>query len=139
MSAEAGIRRRELLTIALWLGLATRLRPSVQWSAPAARPQLDSLSASVAGLLKYKESARIVGRTYLQNVPQEADAQTLVNLLSLGPVHNNSESRNATTNTLRELLQLRMRQDFEEGQIVKLQGWILSVTEARLCALVALG
>jgi hypothetical protein len=32
----------------------------------------------------------------------------------------------------------RHSQDFEHGRFVKVQGWILSVTEARLCALVAL-
>jgi hypothetical protein len=35
-------------------------------------------------------------------------------------------------------LQQQIRQDYIEERVVKLQGWILSVTEARLCALTAL-
>jgi hypothetical protein len=37
-----------------------------------------------------------------------------------------------------DVLQRRIRQDFVEEKVVKLQGWILSATEARLCALTAL-
>jgi hypothetical protein len=36
------------------------------------------------------------------------------------------------------LLNDRIRQDFASEQVVKVDGWILSITEARLCALTAL-
>jgi hypothetical protein len=39
---------------------------------------------------------------------------------------------------LRVLLDHKMRRDFADEKVVQLQGWILSVTEARLCALMAL-
>ena len=39
---------------------------------------------------------------------------------------------------LHERLRARVRLDFQEHQTVKVNGWLLSVTEARLAALVAL-
>jgi hypothetical protein len=44
----------------------------------------------------------------------------------------------AADHELISTLQQQIRQDYVEERVVKLQGWILSVTEARLCALTAL-
>ena len=49
-----------------------------------------------------------------------------------------AELAKAERGKLRELLLAQQRQDFEHGRIVKVQGWILSETEARLCTLAAL-
>lgn len=37
-----------------------------------------------------------------------------------------------------EALQQRVRSEYRQGEVVRLEGWVLSVTEARLYALVAL-
>lgn len=39
---------------------------------------------------------------------------------------------------VRRLIRQRVRRDFAEGSIVRVEGWILSLTEARLYALAAL-
>lgn len=44
----------------------------------------------------------------------------------------------AGTREMSTLINDRIRQDFEAEQVVKVQGWVLSITEARLCALSAL-
>ncbi|MCK5506359.1 MAG: hypothetical protein KAJ10_14440, partial [Thermodesulfovibrionia bacterium] len=39
---------------------------------------------------------------------------------------------------LNELLRTCRQKDFEKGRVVELQGWLLSITEVRLCALAGL-
>ena len=68
-------------------------------------------------------------------MPKEAEVYLLVDL-TCG--ENYPEFTQADTKKLQEQLRLLQRQDFERGHTVKVQGWILSVTEARLCALATL-
>lgn len=67
-----------------------------------------------------RESARIVGRAYLARFPQDADPVRLRCALAGPP------------------LAERVRRDFERGDVVQLDGWVLSRSEARRCALEAL-
>jgi hypothetical protein len=63
-----------------------------------------------------KKTLHEIGATYLQQHPQE----------------NNRES-------LRKLIMNKQAQDdFRDGNIVVVKGWVLSVTEARQCALLTL-
>jgi hypothetical protein len=76
-----------------------------------------------------------IGQEYLQVVPTERNLQLLQDLISSAcgqPVFGLDAQK------LREHLRLRTRQDFEEGDVIKIHGWMLSITEARLCALAAL-
>jgi hypothetical protein len=75
-----------------------------------------------------------VGRAYLDQTPQEANAARLRQLLDLA-----AEVRAATLpGPEKERLALRQSEDFRTGQTVLVQGWVLSRTEARLYALAAL-
>jgi hypothetical protein len=80
----------------------------------------------------------MVGREYLRCAPGETDARLLVDLICTRQGEKQVEHVQADTKKIREWLQLQQRQDFEQGHTVKVQGWILSATEARLCALAAL-
>lgn len=73
-----------------------------------------------------RAAARRVGRAYLRRHPAEADVALLRAALAadLGDP---------------ERLRARVRGDFEREAVVRVQGWVLSRTEARLCALEALG
>jgi hypothetical protein len=92
----------------------------------------------LANFFIHKESASSVGIEYLKCVPKEADVHTLVHLIFSTKSELRTELNKADTNKFRKLLLLQQRQDFEHGRTVKVQGWILSETEARLCALAAL-
>ncbi len=59
-----------------------------------------------------------IGKKYIQQTPDERRVRTLVNLLSDG-------------STLQNL----SIEDFKSGRTVLVDGWILSETEARQCAL----
>jgi hypothetical protein len=116
-------------------GLLALARPRFAWTAAPKRTKQDPLGSRLEVLLRHKESAIIIGREYLHQVPQEKDRQILLDLISSGC---GERAFDSDGDQLRDRLRLRTRQDFEEGQIIRIHGWILSVTEARLCALAAL-
>jgi len=86
----------------------------------------------LARLLPHTDSAARLGRRYLEGTPQEADAGRLLTLIDATPADGEADA------ALRERLDARTRQDFIAGATVAVDGWLLSVTEARLCALVSL-
>lgn len=86
----------------------------------------------LVGLLPHADSAARLGRRYLEGAPQEANTTRLVALIGTAPAAGESDA------ALRERLETRIRQDFIDGVTVSVDGWRLSVTEARLCALVSL-
>jgi hypothetical protein len=86
----------------------------------------------LASTLPHTDSAVRLGRRYLEGAPGESDAARLVALIGTMPSDGESDA------ALRERLQARIRQDFIDGATVAVDGWLLSLTEARLCALVSL-
>ncbi len=98
----------------------------------------DRLLLSLADFFKSRESAIKIGQAYLRNAPAEADVNRLIELVSLSQPEHRLELAHAQVARRRELLVRQQREDFRCGRIVKVEGWILSETEARLCALAAL-
>ena len=91
----------------------------------------------LVGLFKHRDSARAIGSAYLATRPEEANPYNLLELITRADqeplvVHRTSAME------LRDWLRRRQADDFATGRIVKLDGWLLSATEVRLCALVAL-
>jgi hypothetical protein len=120
-------RRGFLTTLAAGiLGAAIGVR--LYWTKVRAPTEAGQL----ARLLPHADSAARLGRRYLEDTPQEADATRLVALMGTTLAAGESDA------ALRERLETRIHQDFIEGATVSVDGWLLSVTEARLCALVHL-
>lgn len=67
-----------------------------------------------------------VGRAYLRQVPQEADATALAGTLPAGF---------SATGTDWSVLQDQIATDYTSGSVVTIDGWHLSRTEARAAAL----
>ena len=82
-------------------------------------------------------SAKQIGEAWLRANPGEADRAELEGLLSPFP-EPLREARSLREPALREWLRDRQREDFAADRIVKLEGWWLSQTEARFCALLSL-
>jgi hypothetical protein len=72
----------------------------------------------------------VIGCAYLAEHPEERDRKRLLRELDL-------DVAGAETSRLREMLVQRQLRDFAFGRVVRVDGWILSETEARLCALAA--
>jgi hypothetical protein len=98
---------------------------------------VDPLALSLAHFYIHNKSAKIVGLEYLRCVPREANVRLLVDLICSSRKERRVELAKASKQKRRKMLLLQQRQDFEQGRIVMVQGWILSETEARLCALAA--
>lgn len=68
------------------------------------------------------------GKAYLKQFPAEADKTKLTGLL-LGSTPPGDKK------VIRTLLDNHIEQDFKTGKTVTASGWVLSLTEARQCAL----
>ena len=66
--------------------------------------------------------------SYLSRHPEEARAGTLIPRLFGGQPAQDPAA-------IKDALRLRVREDFEQGRTVNLDGWLLSVTEVRLWVL----
>ena len=99
----------------------------------------DALAAALAGFYADRESARTVGVAFLERFPDEDDLANLVRQLARSAVEEERWAALAGSDpaALPELLRARHRADFGAGRVVLLNGWVLSQTEVRLCALAA--
>ena len=79
-------------------------------------------------LLPGRRDAAVIGREYLSAYPAESDLDALLRHFDEIAGHSN----------LRSAIAARLRKDFEDRDTVRLRGWILARTEARLCAICAL-
>lgn len=128
-------RRRTLMLLACASSLPLLLRATCSQSAEGA---LASRTAQLRGLIREPQLARMLGRVYRAQRPEEADAGALTRLLwrDLGlsdapELQVGAPSREQ----LRAALDARVRAQFGSGDSVRLHGWVLARTEARLCAL----
>ena len=71
-----------------------------------------------------------MGERYLRQYPQENTGQKLVELLT--------EDVSRKQSDFLESISSRIKEDYKNGKTVTLDGWILSVTECRQCALFSL-
>jgi hypothetical protein len=77
---------------------------------------------------------REIGTAYKQHVPNEKEDRKLARLI-LTDANGHTIPESTDTNTLETLLNQNIQHDFETGQTVVVNGWVLSKTEARQCAL----
>lgn len=92
-----------------------------------------------ADLFPSVDNAGHIGRRYLDIAPDECDAAVLAAKISRNI---EASMRQAPLPFMHEHISARasraVRRDFERGNVVTVDGWVLSRTEARLCALVEL-
>jgi hypothetical protein len=137
MSKPLTIHRRQFLLLAL--GVAGSVAAGSKLSGAAGGwLRQGSLRAKLTALFIHQESAQAIGRAYLQSYPREADALRLEDQIAQGIAGGRTLLAAIDKPKVSKLLTDRIRQDFATDQVVKVQGWILSVTEARLCALTTL-
>ncbi len=139
------IARRNIVLSLLGFTAAHVLGLKNAWAMRPGPALIDQLADQLATLVPHPKSARLIGEAYLAVKPQEADVSTLIKLLcpklngaSLNEAGlNRSGLQTPPRSQLRRLLAAQRSEDFSEGRIIRLGGWIVATTEARLCALVA--
>ncbi len=80
------------------------------------------------------KTIRETGLAYREQFPSENNKKKLAYLLT----NQNSLADNTDPRTIRSILDKKSQEDFENGKTVVVNGWVLSETEARQCALFSL-
>ena len=128
------ITRRGFLRLLLVLGAVGFVTPLRALAGPGRTDDTSLLALKLRRQLNNKHSAKVIGREYLTQIPDEASVEKLVALIC-----NRGESYSgllqADDASLRKMIQDRQRDDFANGRTVRIKGWILSQTEVRLYAL----
>ena len=120
--------RRTLLRYTGWSLVLTSLGlPALLRIVPGAAGKI----ADVEGLIA---SMKAIGQAYLMHCPEEHSRRILLELL--GAEHGARPADGAPRLSW-ESLRLSIRQDFRTGNLVFLDGWTFSRTEARFYALAA--
>jgi hypothetical protein len=132
MTVPPKMSRRTFLIAAAGFGVSLAWRSVGSWPF---FPVSSSPSERLAGLLTHAESARVVGREYLRGVPAEGSSAVLTARIAARLPGGLETVDSASDRRLRELLLGATLTDFEHERTVVLDGWVLSQTEARLCAL----
>jgi hypothetical protein len=81
------------------------------------------------------DAARAIGEAYMRQLGLDNSAESIRGAArgALGSIRRSSTQQNAIS-----ALILAVQRDFHDGRSVQVQGWILSRTEAELCALTLL-
>jgi hypothetical protein len=97
---------------------------------------LDTETARLRSLLADPARARRFGSGYRAQFPDEARPAVLTGLIraSLQPGAGGDVMR-MNRDVLLATLDTRVRAEFAAGDVVRIDGWVLGRTEARLCAL----
>jgi hypothetical protein len=93
------------------------------------------LQSDLATAFGSRECRRALGRAYLDGTPREASREVLLQEIVKGDVLSHRDLSGREPRVLRHLLEQQIRHDFRQGRLASVDGWQLSVTEARLCAL----
>jgi hypothetical protein len=128
---NADLTRRHVLVMAAAAAGAVAIGPT-GWFGLIERLVAADVEGLLRGLITDREGAARLGRSYLGAHPTEARSGILVSRL-IGPTEPTSAA-----GASREVAS-RIRGDYAADRTVVVDGWVLSRTEARLYALVALG
>jgi hypothetical protein len=86
-----------------------------------------ALLRAIDQLIENRDSAAVIGAAYLGRIEPAPSVEEL-----LADIHRGLRAENLSLD--RHGLLRRIEFDFERGEIVNLNGWLLSSTEARICA-----
>jgi hypothetical protein len=103
-------------------------------------PGIEEIGHYLAGLIRHPQAAADIGSSVLQtdaairSMSPEQLTALILRETGLGDV----DRLEVSLDEIGRILKKRVRQDFADETVVTVNGWLLSQTEARLCALVKL-
>jgi hypothetical protein len=126
------VNRKKFLLLSGVVASGVAVPVLVRWMRHAGRNKPLLHPASLEHLFD-EQTIRGIGVAYRSAAPSENAAQPLTSLLLNNP---GGPAISADDDSaVGRVLQQKVHGDFEAGRIVMVDGWILSVTEARQCAL----
>lgn len=123
------MERKKFVLLASAVGIAVAIPTwhykfrSIEYDKSLAKPQLLSNIWDSEAIIR-------IGNLYRKQHPDEKSVQNLVSLLS--------DSLSTENGSIELFIAKRIREDFKTGSTVTIDGWILSTTEGRQCALYSL-
>jgi hypothetical protein len=124
--------RREFLWQALTACGTAWLAPARQAESAQSAPIDRAARTSAAYLGDNADAVRAIGDAYLRQLGREASRESVL-AAARGTIDVIDRSRDEP-GAIRAIVRA-VRQDFEKGRSVQVEGWILSRTEAEICAL----
>jgi hypothetical protein len=124
------MKRRRFLQITITGALAFSLS-GIGWLVKARSRTHVLAFPEMLILLGSEKRIREIGAAYRNTFPGESTSDALSKAL----ISDSGLSANISDSILRDHMDQQVRRDFEHGRIVRLNGWILSRTEARQSAL----
>ena len=119
------------------LGFASALAASGGMAVLACGDGRDPLLAAIEGLFDDPEAARAVGAAWLAEQPAPLDLQRLLAALVEGRAEEARALARSDPAALLARLRARHRADFAADRTAEVRGWLLSLTEARVCGALA--
>lgn len=129
---EAISRRQILLTTSSFGLLAMVAGPVLANQFIGLSSQRVTQASWIGHFFSSPESARRIGHLYLKYYP---DIRELTHLEAECRVNHHNVSSRRSIALQRQRIAGLIRHDFEQERTVNLDGWILSITEAQVCAL----
>ena len=127
--------RRQLLELLL-SGVAACLWSSTGRLNPGAADDLERTRQLLISLFSDRRSVHAIAAAYLGTLARERASPAALTRAVLGQMSISSAAA-MTVPALRRIIAERMQLDFLHDDIVCIDGWMLSKTEASLCALAA--
>ena len=131
-------RRIFLLRILAFIGAAFPLRAPSTFAGTSRPGARHSLAAKLIACVDAKRSAEIIGLEYLRTVPAEANAEQLTSFICSRLSKPYGDLARANRKEIKSLLVRQQQEDFAADRVIDVGGWVLSRSEARLYALVAI-
>jgi hypothetical protein len=131
------MNRRRFLRRATWFGGSLGLWPAVVLGRSIDPPSARR-ARRLAAIFSRPASAARVGRAYLRDHPHEAALERLVQGLASGWPGGAAQIERLSAGQLRRGLHRKIRADFAAGRTVRVEGWVLAESEARLFGLATL-
>ena len=129
------IPRRELLWRALTVCGSALLAPGSLAQGSQTMPSARATLASSGYFGDRAGAVRAIGEAYLRQLGREPNRES-IHAAARGTLESIDRARDERS-AIRALVRT-VREDFERGRAVQLEGWILSRTEAEICALTLL-
>lgn len=89
--------------------------------------------------LKSQQTLDELGAAYLSQYPHKANAETLIAAIFDKDTAVSDVSTKISQSDLKAFLADKVKSDYAAQKVIRLNGWVISQTEAQLSALVALG
>jgi hypothetical protein len=127
--------RREFLWQALTVCGSALLAPGSLAEGSQATPAARAARASTGYFGDRADAVRAIGEAYLRQLGRDTNRESVL-ATARGALESIERARDESS-AIRALVRA-VREDFERGRAVQLEGWILSRTEAEICALTLL-